>query len=115
MFICFFTEQKKLQNLLGKVEVLLNSNDYNNANEAICHGEYGIAFDIIVTQLYQYDVTITQSIFDLIEECGEILKLRKQEWDFMKSQISIESPPEPVSEGTAKIIVESIRKKASED
>lgn len=57
----------------GAKELGLGETDLNNAREYIDNGEFALCFDIIVTQMYENDIEIKESFFQLIRDIAEAL------------------------------------------
>jgi hypothetical protein len=66
--------------LLVHVRSLLPETDANNAADLLKHDEWGEAFTLICTQLYEYDLSISQDVFELIEKTGKSMKLSPDVW-----------------------------------
>lgn len=56
--------RQKIINLLNKVKDKLPEQDVKNITMYIEHGESGIAFEVLASQLYDHDVTITKDFYD---------------------------------------------------
>jgi hypothetical protein len=97
---------KALQSLITIADILgLNEEDINNAKELLEHQEYGLSFDTLITQIYEYDIEITKDVYSLIAFIGKELGLQTKNYSFMESQIrDIHKMPEPVKVELAKII-----------
>jgi len=58
--------------------------DYESANELLKHGEYGLCFDTIVTQLYENDV---KTGHDFYADCISLAKkmgINEEDYIFIK-------------------------------
>jgi hypothetical protein len=71
---------------LGLYEV-----DFGNAKHLIENREYGLAFDTIITQLYEYEIEIDQEFYNLIEVIAKRLNMPEGEYSFMKKLIRTEN------------------------
>jgi hypothetical protein len=65
----------------------LSSIDVNNAQELLEHKEYGLAFDTIITQLYEFEIEIEQDFYDLIVKNAQKMEISEKEYSFMKELI----------------------------
>ncbi|MEM7557323.1 MAG: MafI family immunity protein [Cyanobacteria bacterium P01_A01_bin.84] len=54
-------------------------------------GEWGIAFEILCENLYEYESPISKQVYELLEEIGSTLKIKKYYWENLKPQISSDS------------------------
>lgn len=50
--------EKKFDMLLEILTGVLSEEDFYNAKELVYYGEYGVAIELICTQLYEYDKCI---------------------------------------------------------
>lgn len=75
--------------LIEAAETLgLREKDLNTARELSAHGEYGLALDTIVTQLFEFDLEIDQQFYDLVQNMAKRMQISEEEYSFMKTQIS---------------------------
>ncbi len=65
----------------------LNEGDLNNAREYLIYNEYGLCFDTLITQLYEFDIEINTEFYKLIVQIGELLALDEDSYSFMKELI----------------------------
>lgn len=61
----------------------LNEKDTTLANEYLGYNEIELSFDLIINQVYEYDIKITKSFYLLIEDVARKLKLSVNEYDFL--------------------------------
>ena len=54
------------------------------AEDLISHGEYGVALELICTEVYEYDVPVTADTFRTIEQCGQRMQLDESSWSFLR-------------------------------
>ncbi|MCQ9639769.1 MafI family immunity protein [Chryseobacterium sp. WG14] len=88
----------------------LNDTDLNNAREYLIHNEYGLCFDTLITQLYEYDIEISIEFYELIGRIGELLNLEESFYSFMKELIRDGSTiPKTVKDELA-IIITNLKK-----
>lgn len=85
----FFSSKKKGLNRLLKlaIEAGLGEDDAQTVDEFIIHKEYGLAFDTIVCQLFEYDNEISPMFYSRIEEVGKSFGYNSEQYDFMKNSI----------------------------
>lgn len=86
-----FTEKgftKRLNALLQKLELYgLREEDIQNAKELIAHSEYGVALELVVDQLYEYNVEIDKTIIKEIFQLGNEMELNVASWKFLEELI----------------------------
>lgn len=77
-----------LTNLINQAQNFgLSVADIRNAREFLLNHEYGLCFDTIITQIYEYDISITYEYYDLISNIGQKLKIDSKEYEFVKELI----------------------------
>ena len=83
----------------------LPDSDLMNAIDFLEHDEYGLCFDTIVTQMYEYDIEIDDEFYSLLICISVKLVLSSDSYSFMKELIRNENKiPEHVKEELLKII-----------
>lgn len=65
----------------------LNEYDLKNAQDFATHNEFGLCFDTILTQMYEYDIEIDKDIYELIIKIGKSMNLNEESYSFMKDLI----------------------------
>jgi hypothetical protein len=60
----------------------LHDRDYKIAKEYLAHLEYGLCFEMIVTQLYEFDIKIDQETMYLINAIGEMMQMPTKSYLF---------------------------------
>ena len=95
-----------LNALLKAAELFgLSKYDLNNAYDFLNHKEYGLSFDTIITQLYEYGVEIDDDFYRLISRIAKEMNLPEENYIFTKELIrNKESIPRMVKEELAKLI-----------
>ncbi|RNA61785.1 hypothetical protein D1631_07490 [Chryseobacterium nematophagum] len=82
-------------NLLRLIEIAsilgLNDNDVKNAKDYLMHNEFGLCYDTIITQIYEYDIEIDNEFYQLIIKIGNALNLPPENHSFMKELIRDEN------------------------
>lgn len=77
-----------LTNLINQAQDFgLSVGDVINAREFLSNHEYGLSFDTIITQIYEYDIPINSDYYDLISNIGQKLKIDSKEYKFVKELI----------------------------
>lgn len=86
-------------------ELGLGDIDINNSTELLENREYGLAFDTIITQLYEYEIEIDDEFYELIVKSAHIMKISEEEYLFMKELVRAENVvPKPVKDSLAEIL-----------
>jgi len=98
--------EKLLLKLIELAKTLgLSEFDVNNATEYLINHEYGLSYDTIITQMYEYDLEINNEIYILISQIGKKMKLPDSDYLYMSELIRNNSNiPKPLKEEIAKII-----------
>ncbi len=65
----------------------LNEVDLNNAKSLLKNREYGLAFDTIITQLYEYEIKIYKEFYNSIESIAKKMDIPEDEYSFMKESV----------------------------
>ena len=85
---------------LGLYEV-----DLNNAKNLLDNREYGLAFDTIITQLYEYEIEIDQEFYNLIKVIAKRMDISEERYSFIKELIRADNiVPKPVKDKLADIL-----------
>ncbi|MDR6563436.1 MULTISPECIES: MafI family immunity protein [unclassified Arcicella] len=83
--------KKLINSLLGLIEVSrvlgLNENNLENAKDYLVHNEYELCFDTIITQMYEYDIEISNEVYNSISRIGKTMNLQQDSYSFMKELI----------------------------
>lgn len=86
-------------------EIGLSEFDLNNSKELLENKEYALAFDTIITQLYEYEIEIDMEFYDLIVKISQYMDIDEGEYSFMTELIRSENNiPVPVRERLAIIL-----------
>jgi len=73
--------------ILRTVENSLPKENVRDASELLEHDEWGVAFSLICTQIYEYDVPISEATFSLIESVGQQMRLPPKEWTMLSELV----------------------------
>ncbi|MBS0655628.1 MAG: MafI family immunity protein [Verrucomicrobia bacterium] len=66
---------------------LLLKNDVKTIIELIEHNECGVAYEILCTQLYEYDVQISSNFYEKIFSLGKAMEMQPSYWLPLKELI----------------------------
>ena len=80
-----------IEALLKLIEIArmlgLKENDLKNAKDYLIHNEFGLCFDTLITQLYEYDIEIDVDLYESIDKIGKKMSLDQDSYSFMKELI----------------------------
>jgi len=76
-----------IMQLISFLKGKLPEQDIVNALEMLEHNEFGVAFEILCTQTYEYDVKVDKQFYVKVEEAGMMMKIEKDKWGFIEEQI----------------------------
>ncbi|MDI9341697.1 MAG: MafI family immunity protein [Sediminibacterium sp.] len=65
----------------------LTAQNYEMAQEYLENREYGLCFDIVITQLYDSEKTISLSFYCLIESLALEMKIPEKDYGYIKDMI----------------------------
>ena len=68
-------------------ELGLGDFDINNSKELLENREYGLAFDTIITQLYEYEIEIDSEFYALIVKVAQTMEISEDGYSFMMELI----------------------------
>lgn len=82
---------KELLTLIERATTLgLNEEDVSTSRSFIENHEYGLCFDTIITQMYEYNITIDSEFYRLIVKIGDSMNLSPETYSFMMELIKKE-------------------------
>ncbi|MBS0656365.1 MAG: MafI family immunity protein [Verrucomicrobia bacterium] len=79
--------EEKMEELFKQTINNLPAEDVEEINDYITHGECGVAYDHLVSQLFEYDISISSETYELIAEFGKFMGYEESEWGHLKSLI----------------------------
>ena len=82
------SDNKLLSDLIERAAEL-GLNETEHAKDFLEYYEYFLCFDQIVTQIYEYDILIDSSFYDLVESIAKNLKLDVKEYGYLKDNLRI--------------------------
>ncbi len=80
--------------LIEQFATNLPSRNIVDARELLEHDEWGEAFDLICTQLDEYDLSVSQEQFDLIDQTGRMMEINPSEWKHLRESIVMDPKSE---------------------
>ena len=79
---------KTLATLIERADALgLDAKYVNECSEYLFHKEYELCLDTLVTQLYEFDISIDDQFYNLIKNAAVEMKLSDDDHSFMKELI----------------------------
>ena len=79
---------KEMHDLISKCKSLgLPEKVCNNAISFLEYNELGLAFDTILTQMYEYDILIDSELYCQIETIGSRMSLNGKDYAYMSELI----------------------------
>jgi hypothetical protein len=83
----------------------LNEDDLKSAKDFLDHNEFGLCFDTIVTQVYEFDIEIDIAFYEAISKIGNKMNLPIESYSFMIELIRNKNKiPKPVKDELLRII-----------
>ena len=84
--------KKSIRTELKELIEMLKTTDFREADikameEFVFSGEEHLAIDQAITQLYEFDITISSAVFNKIEEIAKRLKIKKSGYEILKKLI----------------------------
>ncbi len=73
--------QPELFTIITEVEKYLTPDDINRLKEYFSHNEFGLVVEYICTQLVEYDITVSQELFEKIQGVGISMEMDKRIWE----------------------------------
>ena len=77
----------QLTQLLDEVKNGLSPNDFKNIAGFMENNEFGLAYETLCTQLYEYDLKISYELYEKISFCGKSIKIHPSIWMLLKGLI----------------------------
>ena len=79
----------QLIQILNEVKNKISSEEVKNILELIENNEFGLAYETLCTQIYEYEVSITGEFYEKISFYGESIKIQPFFWLPLKELIKI--------------------------
>ena len=71
-----------LREMISTLRSRLPAQDILTAEELLEHGEWGLAFDVLCTQAYEYEIEISQELYSTASQLADAMQLDPNEWSF---------------------------------
>lgn len=78
---------EETEDILEVVKHLLPTDNVEDALELLNYAEWGAALSLICTQIYEYEVPISQSFYDEVERLGKRMELVSADWEILRELI----------------------------
>jgi hypothetical protein len=83
----------------------LDEYDLKNAEDFLKHNEFGLCFETILTQMYEYEIKIDEDFYELIAKIGKQMNFKQVNYSFMKELIRDENTlPKTIKDDLARLI-----------
>jgi hypothetical protein len=79
--------EELLNAIINKAEPVLPKENITDAREFVQNREYGVAFDLVCSQLGELEITIDQNLYSQIEEAGKHMQLKEDSWSFLAERV----------------------------
>ncbi|WP_284452577.1 MafI family immunity protein [Parachlamydia acanthamoebae] len=79
--------EDKFAILMNEVSNDLPKQDVQNIIEFVKYREWGVAFETLCTQLYEFDIKISPDSYEKIAVLGKLMKLESSNWEFLKELV----------------------------
>ena len=79
--------EKELLSILETVKGQLNESDFESIYELIEAREWGVGFENLCTQLYEYDVNVSIELYGKIKSAGNSMGLPAKTWEMLEELI----------------------------
>jgi hypothetical protein len=76
-----------IRRLLVEVGDGLPDGNIRDVDELLDHGEWGEALSLLCEQLYEYEVSISQTQYSLIEQSGAMMGMSVDVWKYLKELV----------------------------
>lgn len=77
----------QMRQLFYEVKSKLQPRDAENVEEFIDHNEFGLAFETLCCQLYEYEIPISKDFYEKVVIYGESIEINSSEWLPLKELI----------------------------
>jgi hypothetical protein len=76
-----------IRSVIDDVAESLPAEVITEAKDFLDYDEWGLALETICTQLYEYDVAISDELYKTIERLGQQMKMSSEEWTMLKELV----------------------------
>ncbi len=83
----FKTINKTILQLTTAMEDKLPGQDIEKITEMLENNEFGLALDILCTQIYEYDIKVDEQFYEDVKKVAEMMNIAKDSWEFIEEQV----------------------------
>lgn len=76
--------ETKLREIVAECAANLQQSDVDAALELVEHSEWGVALEMVCTQLFEYDASVNSVLLQKISDTGAEMGLRPELWMILK-------------------------------
>lgn len=76
-----------IERLLAAFDSTLPAENISDARDLLEHDEWGEAFDLLCTQLYEFDVELSVELYELIEATGNAMSIDREQWEYLSELV----------------------------
>ncbi len=80
--------REQIVNVLADLKQFLRPEDHQNAIDMLHGGEYELAFDVICTQIHEYDIRIPRTAYEQLVKIGLHMNLPPRTWEILLTQLT---------------------------
>ncbi len=78
---------KSMLSLIDAVKTLLPQVVVEEAIEMVDYNEFGVGFEIICQQLFEYNIKISPDIYKQIFVIGKSMEMKENDWNFLEELV----------------------------
>lgn len=80
------TIERRLRRIVRTLNERLPEEDVDHILEFLEVGEWGLAFETLCTQLYEYDIAVPAPILAELADLGKAMKLDPELWEILPQE-----------------------------
>ena len=73
--------------LIEQVRSILPEKDVSEALDLVKYNEFGVSFELICTQLFEYNVEVSSDVYQKIDSVGRSMNLDERIWKVLASDL----------------------------
>ena len=87
-----FSKKIKIKTLIDSIihqasELNLPKENITDAKKLVAYNESGVALELIITQIYEYEIKISKSFYTNIESVAKTLQMGEERYSFLMKLI----------------------------
>jgi len=79
--------EKALHRLLNEIKTGFDKKDYDQIDEFITHGEYGLGLELLCGCIEGYKIRIEKRYYDEVERLGNAMEMESSDWQRLQKFI----------------------------